>query len=163
MPKFTILLCSKNKKTINHSLNFFKNSEKQNIRITKKLLQKKKKKNKISILKSPHVNKTAQKHFQFIYFFTSLSFETYALQKNLILLKRIKQQLFPDLKILIKVTYKKRKFFSFKKITFSYLKFEKKGKKRFNPLFLGHDNLFTKTISHIKILDYFGGENIILP
>lgn len=161
MSNFTILLYSKNKNTLNHFLNFFKNSEKQNFRITKKLLQKKKKKKKISILKSPHVNKTAQKHFQYIYFCVSLSFKTHELQKNLVFLKKIKNQLFPDLKIVVKGTHKKKELFSLKKITFSYQKFQKKSQKQFRTV-LGHENLFAKTISHIKILDYYGGNPFIL-
>ena len=89
MSNFTLLLYSKNKNTLNYFLNFFKNSEKQNFKIVKKLLQKKRKKKRISILKSPHVNKTAQKHFQYVYFCISLSFKTYELQKNLFFIKKI--------------------------------------------------------------------------
>lgn len=155
MSNFTILLYSKNKNTLNYFLNFFKNSEKQNFRITKKLLQKKKKKKKISILKSPHVNKTAQKHFQYVYFCMSLSFKTHELQKNLSFLKKIKNQLFPDLKIVIKGTYKKKELFSLKKITFSCQKLKKKNQNQFKTV-LEHENLFTKTIAYMKILDYYG-------
>jgi ribosomal protein S10 len=155
MSNFTILLYSKNKKTLNHFLNFFKNSEKQNFRITKKIFQKKKKKKKISILKSPHVNKTAQKHFQYVYFCVSLSFKTHELQKNLNFLKKIKNQLFPDLKIIIKGTHKKKELFSLKKITFYYQKLKKKYQKQFKTIF-EPENLFTKTIVYMKILDFYG-------
>ncbi len=155
MSNFTILLYSKNKKTLNHFLNFFKNSEKQNFRITEKLLKKKKKKKKISILKSPHVNKTAQKHFQYVYFCMSLSFKTHELQKNISFLKKIKNQLFPDLKIVLKGTHKKREPISLKKITFSCRKLKKKNQKKFETV-LKHENLFTKTIGYMKILDYYG-------
>ena len=155
MSNFTILLYSKNKNTLNHFLNFFKNSEKQNFRITKKLLQKKKKKKRVSILKSPHVNKTAQKHFQYVYFYVSLSFKTHELQKNLGVLKKIKNQLFPDLKIVIKGTHKKKEHLSLKKITFYCQKFQKKNQKQFRTV-MEQENLFTKTISHMKVLDYYG-------
>ena len=158
MSNFTILLYSKNKNTLNYFLDFFKNSEKQNFRITKKLLPKKKKKKKISILKSPHVNKTAQKHFQYVYFSVRVSVKTHELQKNLVFLKKIKNQLFPDLKIVIKGTHKKKELFSLKKIAFSCQKFQKKSQGQFRTI-LEHKNLFTKTISHMKILDYYGKIN----
>nr|WPV72398.1 ribosomal protein S10 [Navicula sp.] len=155
MSNFTILLYSKNKNTLNHFLNFFKKSEKQNLRITKKLVQKKKKIKRVSILKSPHVNKTAQKHFQYIYFCVNLSFKTHELQKNLVFLKKVKNQLFPDLKIIIKGTHNKKELFSFKKLTFYCQKLKKKNQKQFITV-LEHKNFFAKAISHLKILDYYG-------
>ena len=155
MSNFTLLLYSKNKNTLNYFLNFFKNSEKQNFKIVKKLVQKKRKKKRISILKSPHVNKTAQKHFQYVYFCVSLSFKTYELQKNLFFIKKIKNQLFPDLKIVIKGTYKKREPFYLKKIIVYDQIFKKKDQKQFKP-FLEHKDIVTKTVSQMKILDYYG-------
>lgn len=155
MSNFTILLYSKNKNTLDHFLNFFKNSKNQNFRITKKLFQNKRKKKKISILKSPHVNKTAQKHFQYVYFRISLSFRTHELQKSVSFIKKIKNKLFPGLKIILKGTHKKKEPISLKKITFSCQSLKRENQKKFQTV-SRDENLFTKTVASMKILDYYG-------
>lgn len=159
MSNFTLLLYSKNKDTLNNFLSFFKNSDKQNLRITTKLRQKEKRRKRISVLKSPHVNKTAQKHFQYVYYCLSLSFQTHELQKNLLFLKKIKNQLFPDIKIILKGTYKKKDKFYPKNVIFYSPNFKKKNQKQFSIISTNR-NLFKKTISHLKTLDYYGKINL---
>lgn len=104
MTKYRMTLRSKQKKTINNFLKLFDptNNETHNLQlILNSVKKKKKKKNKIAVLKSPHVNKKAQKHFQLITYITTLKLFLGDTKKNMILLKKIKNQLFPDLDIKI--------------------------------------------------------------
>ena len=82
MSKYTLLLYSKDKKTINNFLNFFKNNKQLQFQsFTKRL-----KITRFSVLKSPHINKKAQEQFQYIYYCISLSFVTYKIKKKLLTL-----------------------------------------------------------------------------
>src|SRR6476660_9100922 len=96
MKHYQLTITSKNKKSIeNCFLFFFNNANKKN-------LKKKKKKTILTILKSPHVNKSAQEQFEFKLFSKQLSLYS---QKNfqiLFFLKKIKIYLFPDVKMKIK-------------------------------------------------------------
>lgn len=147
MSKYTLLLYSKHKKIINDFLNFLKNNTTQNFQ----LQIKKSKITRFSVLKSPHINKKAQEQFQYIYFCISLSFFTYKIKKKLFFLKKIKNQLFPELKLLIKGIYSSKKnmvkFLSPSNIiTYNQKKFGK----------LTSKNLLKKSIFYLKILDYYG-------
>jgi ribosomal protein S10 len=151
MSKYTLLLHSKHKKTINDFLNFFKNNTKQNFRIQTK----KSKITRFSVLKSPHINKKAQEQFQYTHFCTSLSFLTRKIKKKLFFLKKIKNQLFPELKLLIKGTYSSKtpitKFLPPSSMT-TY------NQKKFGKL--TSKNLLKKSIFHLKTLDYYGSIHI---
>lgn len=155
MSKYVLLLYSKNKSSLINFLNFVKNNFSKNISIFRKLIRKKKIKESISVLKSPHVNKTAQEHFKYIYFSMSLSLHTVEIKKNLFVLKRIKDQLFPDLKIIIKGIFSK-------KTTFKNVNIKTFGNQRCpimnqqDIIFLKNINLFKKTLSYLKILDCNG-------
>ena len=151
MSKYTLLLYSKHKKTINDFLNFLKNNTTQNFQLqTKKL-----KITRLSVLKSPHINKKAQEQFQYIYFCISLSFVTYKIKKKLFFLKKIKNQLFPELNLLIKGTYFKKKnivklLSPNNIITYNQKKIGK----------LTSKDLLKKSIFHLKTLDYYGSIHI---
>lgn len=154
MSKYSLLIYSKNKKTINYFLNFFKNNEKQNFQVTTKKLRKK----TFSVLKSPHVNKTAQEQFQYVYFCISVSFMTHQIKKKLFLMKKIKNQLFPDLKILIKGTYlNKKKYIELlypNKILSYNQKLSRVTQKKFmKPTYR---SLLKKSVFHLKTLDCYG-------
>lgn len=147
MSKYTLLLYSKHKKTINDFLNFFQNNKQQNFQ----LQTKKSRITRLSVLKSPHINKKAQEQFQYIRFCTSLSFFTYKIKKKLFFLKKIKNQLFPELKLLIKGTYSSKKnivkLLSPNNITIY-------NQKKFGKL--TYKSLLKKSIFHLKTLDYYG-------
>lgn len=107
MTQYHITIVSKNKNSIKNFFIFF-NQTLKNFNIIKKYLKKKKKKKILTILKSPHVNKTAQEQFE-IRLFTS-QITVYYSEKSLrflIFLKKIKIYLFPDIKIKIKFTVNK--------------------------------------------------------
>lgn len=102
MTKHRIKLYSKDKKSLHYFLRFLKHSTKtQNFQLFFNLLRKEKRKKKITILKSPHVNKTAQEQFQYTVHSVEVSCYSWEIKKYLILLKKIKNQLFPDVKIRI--------------------------------------------------------------
>ena len=76
MSKYTLTISSKNKDSINQILKFFNNNKKQNSQIYTKLFRQKKVKEKISVLKSPHVNKTAQEQFKYIHYYITITFKS---------------------------------------------------------------------------------------
>lgn len=110
MKTLNLLISSKNKKTLNNFLNIF--NEKFSIidsTFIKKNYQKKSKKTIITILKSPHVNKTAQEQFEIIYTSKQIQVYTSHLFKFLIFLKKLKIYLFPNIHIKIKIVHNKKK------------------------------------------------------
>lgn len=109
MTKYNLTLYSKSQHSLNSFLEFIKHNDKsKNFYILKNLSKKKKTRKKISILKSPHVNKTAQEQFEYIYYSVRISLHAWEIKKYLITLKKIKNQLFPDLKIKIKAQFSKK-------------------------------------------------------
>ena len=109
MSKYTLIISSKNKKSLTKFLHFFFHNYKNNSQIFTKLFRKKKIKENISVLKSPHVNKTAQERFKYTHFFMTITFVTIEIKKELFILKKINNKIFSDLKIIVKGVYKKRK------------------------------------------------------
>ena len=149
MTKYTLILYSKNKTSIKKFLEFINNiSKTQNFQILKKLLKKKKTRKKISVLKSPHVNKTAQEQFEYIYYSIKIYFYSWEIKKYFIMLKKIKTQLFPDIYINIKTKIyasKKNKLINLEKISL------------YKPTInINNKNQFNKTLLYLKILDCYG-------
>ena len=98
---YKIIIISKNKLSIKLFSIFLKNANKKSNIIA--VCSKKKTKKVITVLKSPHVNKTAQEQFEFKFFYRQ--FLIRPLIKNfkfLLLIKKIKSYLFSDTKIIIK-------------------------------------------------------------
>lgn len=102
MKSFNLLLKTKNKESLKKFLNFFNENINKNFTLVKKNLIKKKKKLVITILKSPHVNKSAQEQFEINFLFRQLSISTTQMFKFLIFLKKIKNFLFADIHFKIK-------------------------------------------------------------
>merc|ERR1712157_596531 len=67
--------------------------------------RKKKRKNIITILKSPHVNKKAQTQFQRVTYATIGKYFSWEKRKSIIYLKKFKDNLFPGLKLKIEKTF----------------------------------------------------------
>jgi ribosomal protein S10 len=103
---YHITIISKNKSSLNSVstlLNSINHNKYLNLNIIKKYFKKKNKKSVLTILKSPHVNKTAQEQFEFK--FSSKQFLIKPTTKNLkfiLLLKKLESNLFPDTKIILK-------------------------------------------------------------
>lgn len=161
MTKYSLTLHSKNKQSLNEFLKY--NSKAQNSQTIHNLLKNKKSKKKISILKSPHVNKTAQEQFEYTNYSVKISFYSWEIKKHLILLKKIKNQVFPDIKM--KINFLKNK----KTITLKQLNIHKIV--YYSPILLNDNNqklgikplisdssslnysLLKKTLNYFKILD----------
>lgn len=107
MIQYHFIIISKNKYSIKNFFIFF-NYTLISFNIIKKYLKKIQKKKILTILKSPHVNKTAQEQFETKQFVSqiTISYSPKNLQ-ILIFLKKIKIYLFPDIKIKIKFTVDK--------------------------------------------------------
>lgn len=97
-----LTIVSRNPQSINNFLLFIQNNIEPNFNVVKKRFQQKQKKKILTILKSPHVNKTAQEQFEYRVFSKQLVFYSANYLKHIILLKKTKANLFPDVKIKVK-------------------------------------------------------------
>ena len=123
-----LIIRSKNKKSLFyflHVINKFNRNKK--IKIISKLSKTK----RFTILKSPHVNKTAQEQFESNWFSISIEIDSIDISKLLVIMKHVQNRFCYDIyiKILFKITNKsiQNDFFSFKnKILFQDKKFDLK-------------------------------------
>jgi len=119
-----IKIKSKDKNSIKDFLKLItKLYNKKNLRLSLTLvnyLNKKKNYTKISVLTSPNANKNAQEQFLFKIYSKQTNLFSFKIQKFLVLLKKVKQFLFPDIKIQLM-------FFFTNKITKKFIT------KTFNP------------------------------
>jgi hypothetical protein len=165
-----LIFISKNEKSLNNAFFFFKNL---NFDLLQKIFFKKRKKQFFTLLKSPHVNKKAQEHFEYRTFFRQLTIYSPKNLKLLLSLRKINQNLFSDVKIKIKFSINKNKqkniqinvfnFNNFKlniiknitnKNNISLLKYNKLKNENFNQN--------SKIKSFLQILDVYGELNISL-
>jgi len=171
MTKYSIKLFSKDKKSFKSFLKIFK-LEIPNQQLILNFIRKKKRK-KITILKSPHVYKKAQEHYQEVTYAAFIKSFSWKSKKNNILLKKIKNYLFPDIKIKIKKFFSSNKknliqnYFLTPKSIIDYFTFKPqkidipkiyvytkplkiKNFVRFQVIHL------KKTLTYLKILDTYG-------
>ena len=120
MKTFNVTITSKNKNSISDFLLFFNENKLCNLNVIKKYFQKKMGRGKLTILKSPHVNKKAQEQFESRLFKKQLTIQTTKNLKYLIFLKKLNYDLFPDINIRLKYIINKKDIF-------------KLGLKIFNP------------------------------
>ena len=99
---FNVTILSRNKNSINDFFLFFNENTLYNLDVIKKFFQKKIKKKKLTILKSPHVNKKAQEQFESRLFKKQFTIQTTRNFQYLIFLKRLNYNLFPDINIKLK-------------------------------------------------------------
>jgi ribosomal protein S10 len=112
-----LFIRTKNKNSLKKFIYFLSENVNKNFNSINFYYQKKKKKKIITLLKSPHVNKTAQEQFEMKYFSKKLKIITTQTFKFLIFLKNIKNFLFSDIQIKTKFTCNsKEQFLSRKKI-----------------------------------------------
>ena len=150
---FLLIISSKNKKSINNFLNFFFKHIKTQKILTILFAQKKIVK-KLTILKSPHVNKTAQEQFESRKFTKKILLNSSDIKHHIILIKKILIKTFQDLKLIIKIKQKKYQITNFKIFNSYNFKFTnlinknfnyklKKNKTNLKNIFLKqHNNLF---------------------
>jgi ribosomal protein S10 len=129
---------SKNKKSIYNFLNFFKSvtKKKTKSRIQKKRLQKKKYK-RITLLKSPHVHKSAQTQFESRIYKKQILIVLFGTSDFLIMAKSLLNWSFYDIKITINFFFKGRR----QKLYFlSLADFYFKQKKNYSNNFIYQSN-----------------------
>lgn len=168
MTKYRIKLYSKDKKSLHHFLKFLKHSNRtQNFQLSFNLLRKKKARKKVTVLKSPHVNKTAQEQFGYTIHSIEISCYSWEIKKYLVLLKKIRNQLFPSVKIKINGKFSETRK-SLKKVLFnptntafyvSTFVFSKRMQKHKFLNFNTHTtnrNLLEKSLLYFNVLDCYG-------
>lgn len=127
MKTFNVTITSKNKNSVSDFFSFFSKNVACNFNILKKCFQKSKKKKRLTILKSPHVNKKAQEQFESRIFKKQFTVQTLKNLKYLIFLKRLNYNLFPDVNIKLKyiITDKNSKKLGLKTVNPNYYKINK--------------------------------------
>ena len=165
-----IKIYSKDKKSLKQFEKLLKNINKTWKNITFYIKDIKKRRKRITLLKSPHVNKTAQTQFQSIVYCTKIKYFSWDVKKNYIILKKIKNYLFPDIKIKIEQTVCDKKIKSLKKNLFLPKKmYYYKETKTFLNKQIQTKKLLTlhkqvekkkrileKTLQFLKVLDNYG-------
>ena len=149
MKTCNVKVVSNNPNSIQKLFLFFFYNKKIRYNKIKKYFQKKKKKKILTILKTPHVNKTAQEQFEYRIYSKQITMYSSQGFQYLVFLKKISVNLWPEIKIKIKIdmnqssekqiailnpTHLKRDFF--------------KGDNR--------ENLKLKTKSMIEAFDIYG-------
>jgi len=99
MKKYYLKVVSKNEKSLTKILYFLSKHLKTKFNILQKTIISHNDRKIITLLKSPHVNKTAQEHFEVRTFSSKILFSSDCLEKDLIFLKKILFELFQDVSI----------------------------------------------------------------
>lgn len=107
MKIYNLTFLSKNQNSLNNAFFFFFNNP--SLCLLKKYFQKKTKKHFFTVLKSPHVNKTAQEQFETRTFYKQLILYSPKKLQHLLFLKKIQSNLFSDVMIKIKILVNKKK------------------------------------------------------
>jgi len=102
MKHYHLTIISKTKESINDFLIFLYNTSTK-FNTIKKYFKNKKRKKVLTLLKSPHIYKTAQEQFELNFFFNQTNIYSNDNFRSLIFLKKIKNNLFPSIKIKIQI------------------------------------------------------------
>lgn len=170
MTKYFITFYSKNKESFKNFLKVLKHSfNNQKFQFPLKYNKKNQKTTKITLLKSPHVNKSAQEQFEYTKYSITIDLNSNKIQKYLLLFKKIKYQVFPDIDLKItgicKLNNNKDKFlfnpknytFKIDKLNVAKQKFNYKSLKNYKKsLCCFNIKLFTKTKNYLKIFESYG-------
>lgn len=108
MKFYHLTIKSRNQKSISAFFSFFFSSiNNLNFHVVKKYFEKKRKKKVLTILKSPHVNKKAQEQFEFRYYSKQIALHSTQNDKHLVFIKKVRANLFSDIKIKTKFSINK--------------------------------------------------------
>jgi ribosomal protein S10 len=149
MKTCNVTVVSNNPNSIQKFFLFFFYNKKISFNTIKKYFQKKRDKKILTILKSPHVNKTAQEQFEYRIYSRQITMYSSQNFQYLVFLKKVSVHLFPDIKI---------------KIKFDMSRGMEKRTDILNPTHLKRDffrdgnreNLKLQTKSVIKAFDIYG-------
>lgn len=113
---------------------------------------------KLTVLKSPHVYKKAQSQLEYRIFSIKILLSSQNALQYVVLLKKIKLKLFPEIKLQIKVIINKHTYFQ---LQTQYLNPKKFTINNFNNLHINKQYGNSKKIlNYIKIFDCFGELNL---
>ena len=119
MKIFNLIITSKNKDSIEKFQKFLNKTVTNNFKKVQKVFFKKGKRKFITILKSPHVNKSAQEQFEILTFSIQINISTMQPFKFLMLLKKVNTYLFPDVNLKLKLVHNKVKQITLKRKIFN--------------------------------------------
>lgn len=107
MKQYYLKISSNNEKSLKKILHFFFEHLKTKFNVIQKSISIKNNRKIITLLKSPHVNKTAQEHFEVHTFSKQILVKCFYLEKHFILLKKILNKLFTDISLSLKLVINK--------------------------------------------------------
>lgn len=152
MKQYYLKIQSKNEKSLKIFVHFFFKHFKTKFIIIEKFSQIQNKRKIITLLKSPHVNKTAQDQFESHNFAKKIRIDGCFLKKLVIFLKNLLIELFQDVSISLKFIINKKKnslfLFSFNNIKFFKKKFLKNNYTRLKQ------KAFSKNFAKKNLLFY---------
>ena len=122
MKTFNLIITSKNKSIINNFVYFFVEYLIYNLNSLKKQFKNTKNKEKIVILKSPHVNKSSQEHFEKIVFKKYFLIKIQKSFKYIIFLKQLSHKLFSNVNIQLKQILTNKNVLNFSIFNINYFK-----------------------------------------
>ena len=102
MKTFNVTITSRNKNSIYNFFLFFNKTTLCNLSAKIKYFQKNLKKKRLTVLKSPHVNKKAQEQFEYRLFKKQFAIEVTKNFKYLVFLKKLNYNLFSDIHLRLK-------------------------------------------------------------
>jgi len=102
MKTFNVTITSRNKNSIYNFFLFYNKTTLYNLNTRIKYFQKNLKKKRLTLLKSPHVNKKAQEQFEYRFFKKQFAIEVTKNFKYLVFLKKLNYNLFSDVHIRLK-------------------------------------------------------------
>lgn len=157
MKTLNIKIESKNQISLKKFLKFFKETSNTNFKIIQKFFYKKEKKTFVSILKSPHVNKSAQEQFEIRNNSAQITVQTTEPFKFLIVLKKIKINLFPDINIKLRLIFNKKTQKSLKQKIFNIDNFQLKNFSKIrNKKMIVKDIKFNSGNQILSVFDVYG-------
>lgn len=155
MITYQITVTSKNLKSL--KLFFLFCCQNKNFNIKTTFYKKKTKKKTITVLKSPHVYKKAQSQWEYKLFSTKIKISSQNSLKSLILLKKIKSKLFPEIKLQTKIIINKQNQFNLQNKALTPKKFTINNFNNFKINSKNKQIITTKKIlNYIKIFDCLG-------
>jgi len=161
MINYQLTITSKNPKAIKNFLLFFFQKNFYNVETLFYKIKNKKK--IITILKSPHVYKKAQAQLEYRIFSIKIKI-IFPNTQHLIMLKKIKSKLFPEIKIKIKLIVNKQNYFKSQIQALSPKNYTTNNLNQFKLKKINLQNLQTtnqKILTYLKIIDCYGELNLI--
>src|SRR6056297_487007 len=108
MKQYCLKILAKNEKSVKNFLHFFFNYLKTKSNIIQKSSSANRNRKIVTLLKSPHVDKTAQEHFELRILKKEILIKSFCLKKDFIFLKKVLNRLFQDISINLTFTIAKK-------------------------------------------------------